>query len=136
MSMACVAFLRMSGLSMNVYRAKAVAPDRANDMGMARYGEASHTWIVASDTYTPMVAKEACAKFGTRVVRYVSVSPRLSRASRLANITASVYIGSIDNYGTRLRARPTVQTATTAAHAAASSFKGGVPKRRRRRRLN
>jgi len=45
--------------------------------------------------YTPIVAKEAWAKFGTRVVRYVKESPIERRAKRLAKIIASEKIGSI-----------------------------------------
>ena len=100
MSMAWVAFFLMSGFRMNVYRDTAAAPESRNATGIARYGVVSHTWIAESDTYTPMVANDACAKLGTRVVRYVSVSPRLSSARRLANMTASENIGSICNYAT------------------------------------
>ena len=97
MRMAWVAFFLMSGFRMNVYRDTAAAPDSRNDTGIARYGVVSHTWMAESDTYTPMVANDACAKLGTRVVRYVSVRPRLSSASRLAKMTASENIGSISN---------------------------------------
>jgi hypothetical protein len=45
--------------------------------------------------YIPIVAKEACAKFGTLVVRYVSVRPILRSAKRLAKIIASENIGSM-----------------------------------------
>jgi len=45
--------------------------------------------------YTPIVAKDAWAKFGTRVVRYVSVRPTDSNPKRLAKIIASEKMGSI-----------------------------------------
>ena len=44
--------------------------------------------------YTPIVANEAWAKLGTRVVRYVRVRPRESKARRLAKIIASKNMGS------------------------------------------
>ena len=80
---------------MNVYRATATIPDTTNAIGIAMYGLVSQTFVAINAMYIPIVAKEACAKFGTLVVRYVSVRPILRRAKRLAKITASEKIGSI-----------------------------------------
>ena len=58
------------------------------------YGTESQTLVAINAMYTPIVAKDACAKFGTRVVRYVSVRPMLRSPKRLEKIIASVKIGS------------------------------------------
>jgi len=80
---------------MKVYSARATNPDITNAIGIAMYGVASQTRDAINAMYTPIVAKEACAKFGTLVVIYVSVRPMLRRANRLAKIIASENIGSI-----------------------------------------
>jgi hypothetical protein len=77
-----------------LYSATATIPDITNAIGIAIYGVVSQTLVATSAMYTPIVAKEACAKFGTLVVRYVSVRPILRRAKRLAKIIASENIGS------------------------------------------
>jgi hypothetical protein len=78
-----------------VYSATATIPDITNAIGIATYGLVSQTLDAINAMYIPIVAKEACAKFGTLVVRYVSVRPILRRAKRLAKIIASENIGSI-----------------------------------------
>jgi hypothetical protein len=80
---------------MKVYSATATAPDITKAIGIATYGVSSQTLVTTNAMYTPIVAKEACAKFGTLVVIYVSVRPILRRAKRLAKIIASENIGSI-----------------------------------------
>jgi hypothetical protein len=78
-----------------VYNATATNPDITNAIGIAVYGDSSQTLVATSAMYTPIVAKEACAKFGTLVVIYVRVRPILRRVKRLAKIIASENIGSI-----------------------------------------
>jgi len=79
---------------MKVYSATAIIPDNTNAIGIAMYGVVSQTLVATNAMYTPIVAKDACAKFGTLVVRYVSVRPMLRRAKRLAKIIASENMGS------------------------------------------
>jgi len=79
---------------MKVYSATATIPDITNAIGIAMYGLVSQTLVAINAMYIPIVAKEAWAKFGTLVVRYVSVRPILRRAKRLAKIIASENIGS------------------------------------------
>jgi hypothetical protein len=81
-----------------VYRATATTPDITKDIGIATYGDMPQTCVTISATYTPIVAKEACAKLGTLVVMYVNVKPILRRAKRLAKIIASENIGSYANH--------------------------------------
>jgi hypothetical protein len=77
-----------------VYRDTATSPEITNAIGIAVYGLTSHTLVAINAMYTPIVAKDACAKFGTLVVIYVSVRPILRRPKRLAKIIASEKIGS------------------------------------------
>ncbi len=91
---ACDEPFRINGFKMKVYSATATIPDITNAIGIATYGVVSQTLVAINATYTPIVAKDACAKFGTLVVRYVSVKPILRRAKRLAKIIASENIGS------------------------------------------
>ena len=55
-------------------------------------------WFPTKAMYIPTVAKDAWAKFGTRVVMYVRVRPMDKKARSDARIIASEYIGSIAMY--------------------------------------
>jgi hypothetical protein len=94
--------LRINGFKIKVYKATATIPEITNAIGIAMYGVLSQTLDTTNAMYTPIVANDACAKFGTLVVRYVSVSPILSSAKRLAKIIASENIGSRGNYNSKI----------------------------------
>ena len=81
---------------MKTYKVMATSPDNRKAMGTAIYGLVSHTRTAISVMYTPSVANDAWAKFGTFVVRYVSVRPKLSSTSRLAKTAASKNTGLIN----------------------------------------